>query len=274
MLIVPFTFIDAAKNALKYAIALGSKIEMDLVLFHATESGSTSEEKMDALKAALHSEIDACRPPKDVTITAIVAKGDYEEQIERFANNYDVRGIVVGTRTVSGLQKVLHEGRTARFLNNTTLPTLVIPEGYEYKPYKYILFASDFKPIENDDALDPIVNMAKVYDAEVRIAHVSSRGEKPDMIKMNEINREAFIFGDGVKHSFKHIHRSTVSKGINHYLNIKGDNDVLVFVKRKKGFLDSLFRKENSLEFAVNPKLPVLILHEEARKKWKKGSAD
>ncbi len=74
------------------------------------------------------------------------------------------------------------------------------------------------------------------------------------------------MFSVGIKHSFKHIRRSSVSKGLNHYLNIKDDNDILVLLKREHGFLDSLFRKDTSLEFSVDPKLPILILHENASK--------
>jgi nucleotide-binding universal stress UspA family protein len=265
-ILVPFTFTATAENAMKYAIEVASFIDFDLVCFHATETTNVSDEDKQDKIEAIERTLERLNPENKVSIDIHVAIGDYEEQIEAYADHDDIRAIIVGTREVSGFEKVMMQGRTARFLNGVTMPVFIVPEHYTYKPIKNILWASDFKPIPNDDALDPVVNLAKAYDAEVRIAHVKTTdGHKSPMME-NEMHRQDFLFNDGVKHSFKKIRRSSVSKGIKHYLNLKGDNDVLVLMKRKHGFLDTLFKKENSIEFSVNPEIPVFILHEDGRK--------
>lgn len=267
MILVPFNFNLTGENAIRYAIEISKVVKLDLVVFHATETNSTSEEKRAQLKRDVDAIVSQLNQDNSVGITTNIAVGDYEEQIEKYSDKHDIRAILVGTRKVNGIDKILMEGRTARFLNGVTLPIFIVPEDYVYKPIEKILWASDFNPIKNDDALDPIVNLAKFYDAEVRIAHVkTSSGDHGSALQHNEMHREDFLFSEGIKHSFKRIRRSTVSKGIKHYLNIKGDNDLLVLVKRKHGFMDSLFKKENSLEFSVNPELPVFILHEDGRK--------
>jgi hypothetical protein len=157
----------------------------------------------------------------------------------------------------------MHEGRTAKFLDNTTLPTLIIPEDYEYKA-EILIWASDYKEIKNDNAIDPLVAIELQYDAEVRIAHVRTNSKGLNQEQFNEMHREEYLFSEGVKHSFKKIKGSTISNGLNYYLKLKGDNNVLVFVKRKHGFMDKLFKKNHSAEFTINPEIPILILHEEA----------
>ena len=267
MILVPFNFNATGENAIKFAIEISKVVNLDLVVFHATESTPTSEEKSTQLKRDLNALVSQLNEENKVAITTHIAVGDYEEQIEKYADQHDIRAIIVGTRNVNGIDKILHQGRTARFLEGVTLPIFIVPEDYKYKPIEKILWASDFNPIQNDDALDPVVNLAKFYDAEVRIAHVkTSSKDEGTTLQHNEMSREDFLFSDGVKHSFKKIRRSTVSKGIKHYLNLKGDNDLLVLVKRKHGFMDQLFKKENSLEFSVNPELPVFILHEDGRR--------
>ena len=265
-ILVPFTFTATAENALSYAINIAKHIDFELVCFHATESTNVSEEKLQEKFNEITEIAKRLNTGFDVTIEVQVALGDYEENIEKLADQDDIRAIIVGTREVSGFEKVMMQGRTARFLNGVTMPVFIVPEKYKYKPIEKILWASDFHPIPNDDALDPVVNLAKAYDAEVRIAHVKTSKEHKTAIMENEMHRQDFLFSNGVKHSFKRIKRSTVSKGIQHYLNLKGDNDVLVLMKRKHGFLDTLFKKENSLEFSVNPEIPVFILHEDGRK--------
>jgi nucleotide-binding universal stress UspA family protein len=267
MILVPFNFNLTGENAIKYAIEISKVVKLDLVVFHATETKSAKDDKVAQLEIDVKTIVDQLNKDNAVKISIHVAVGDYEEQIEKFADDHDIRAILVGTRKVNGIDKILMEGRTARFLNSVTLPIFIVPEDFKYKPIEKILWASDFNPIKNDDALDPVVNLAKFYDAEVRIAHVkTSANEHGNVFQHNERHREDFLFSEGIKHSFKKIRRSTVSKGIKHYLNLKGDNDLLVLVKRKHGFLDTLFKKEHSLEFSVNPELPVFILHEDGRK--------
>jgi hypothetical protein len=67
------------------------------------------------------------------------------------------------------------------------------------------------------------------------------------------------FFGSDVKHSFKKIRRSSVIKGINYYLDHKDDNNLLVLVRREYGFI---FKKDHTVEFAKEPRLPKMIIHE------------
>ncbi len=265
MILVPFVFNNASENALRYAIAFAKVFDnIDIVCFHATENEKTDGTELNGLRRKLEGAIHQCKGDAEMEIKAHVVDGSYEDKIMDFTQKNLVDIIIVGTRNVTGLSKVLHEGRTAKFLNGVILPTLVIPEDYAYKPIEKIMWASDFKPIKNDDAMDPLVVIARAYDAEVRIAHVHTKRDNLDVMQINEMHRQEFLFSDKVKHSFKKIKRSTISKGIAHYLRLKGDNDMLVLIKRKTGFMDNLFRTENSIEFGVNPKLPILFIHEQA----------
>ena len=267
MILVPFNFITASANALAYAVSFAQRFnDLDVVCFHATENEDDSAETLKALHHKLLAEATEIKGDAGMKIHIHIANGEYEDAITNFTRKNLVDIIIVGTRNVSGLSKVLHEGRTARFLNNVKLPTLVIPEDYQYQGIQKIMWASDFKPIANDDALDPLVVIAQEYDAEVRIAHVHTKRDNLDAMEINEMHRQEFIFSDRVKHSFKKIKRSTISKGIAHYLKLKGDNDMLVLVKRQSGFMSSLFKKEHSIEFGVNPTLPILFIHEDADK--------
>lgn len=262
MLLVPFQNYPTAKNALKYAVQFSKQFnDLKIVCFHCTETNESSPDEMKALRIDLNESIRTISPDQDIALE--IVDGEYERQIELFAQNNLVNAIIVGTRKVSGLQKTMHEGRTAKFLDNTTLPTLIIPEDYVYKPIKILIWASDYKQIENENAIDPLVAIALQYDAEIRIAHVRTGSKELTSTQIEEMHREKYLFQEGVKHSFKRIKGASISSGLNYYLNLKGDNDVLVFVKRKHGFMDKLFKKNHSAAFTINPEIPILILHEE-----------
>jgi len=263
MILIPFGKYQVSRDALKYALeATNAFRKLDIVCFRATEKNLSSD-KLGLLKEELVNEIEVIsRPYHEINVTVEVRNGDYDEQIQQFISTHNVLVVMAGVRKTNGLQKLLFEGKASRFLRHLHIPTLLIPEGCVYKPVKTILFASDFKPIPNDDALDVLVDIAKTRDAEVRIAHVRTEKRHLNEDEVMEMHRESSLFGDDVKHSFKHIFRSTISKGINYYLKLKGDNDLLVLIKREKNMIGRQFNHDHALEFALHPKLPVLIIDE------------
>lgn len=144
----------------------------------------------------------------------------------------------------------------------TSIPILIIPEHVEYECISKIVWASDFKPVSNLSSLELIKDIAVELESTVRIAHVKTNDEKsPSEIKREKSWEDKF-FGHDVKHSFKNIRRSSVSKGINYYLDHKEDNNLLVLVRREYGFLDRMFKKNHAEEFAKEPRLPLMIIHE------------
>lgn len=263
MILIPFGKYEVSREALRYALeATNAYRKLDIVCFRATEK-MLSSDKLNLLKDELSDEINqiAATYP-DISVRVEVRNGAYDEQINQFIQTHPVKIVMAGVRKTNALQKVIFEGKASRFLRHLHVPILLIPEGYQYKPLKIIMFASDFKPINNDDALDPIVEIAKVRDAEVRIAHVRTEKRHLNEEEVMEMHRESSLFGEEVKHSFKHIFRSTISKGINYYLKLKGDNDLLVLIKREKGMMGRQFSKDHALDFALHPTLPILIIDE------------
>lgn len=263
MILVPYGKEQDSIDALRYALEATNPFrKLPIVCFRATES-NLGIEALDLLKSELTKEVETISADfPDIDVRAEVWNGNYEDAIHQFMHSETVDFVIVGVRKTRGMQRLMYEGKAGRFLRGVKAPILVIPEGYQYKPIEIILFASDFKPIKNDNALDPLVEIAEIRNAEVRIAHVRTEKRHLTEDEVMEMHRESSLFGENVKHSFKHIFRSSISNGIDYYLKLKGDNDILVLVKREKGFMSRQFGRDHALEFALHPTLPILILHE------------
>lgn len=262
MILVPYGKYDVSKDALQYAIDFASAHQIDeLLCFRATEH-SLSQNELSALKEEIQHEIAPyLKDNTDLSIEITIENGAYDHVIDKLVASHPIRMIIAGIRKAKGLEKVLFQGKAAKILRHTDLPVILIPEHFAFSPIQKIMFASDFKPIPNDDALDPLVEIAKISNAEIRIAHVRTEKGHLSEEEILEMNRESALFKE-IPHSFKHIHRSTISKGINYYLKLKGDHDLLVLVKRKKGLIGRTFSHDHAIEFALQPKLPLLILNE------------
>ena len=50
--------------------------------------------------------------------------------------------------------------------------------------------------------------------------------------------------------------------GIRFYIDMKGDNDLVVMINRRHSFIDSLFRVNHTHKMAYHTTLPLLVLPE------------
>lgn len=198
--------------------------------------------------------------PKEFDIELI--KGDLFSVFKGYVKRNKTDLVIMGTKGAHGLKKLFKGSNTSKLMLQTDIPLLIVPEKSTYESINKIMWASDFKPMVNPKGLNMLKNIALSTKSTVRIAHVKTSDKQSEKDQRQEKRWEDSFFGREVKHSFKKIRRSTVSKGIKFYLKRKEDNNLLVLVRREYGFMDKLFRKNHAEEFAQAPTLPVMIIHE------------
>ncbi len=256
LIVVPTDFSSTAANAVQYAWALANALQGKVLCLNAYAASESEENVAESFAAFFQTY--------QLPITETLAiKGGLEAAVAHCQENYPVALLVMGTKGAQGLGKILGTSHTTDVLSSTTIPVLVLPEKWHFQPYQYIMWASDFQFLDNDDALDILVALAQHFEAEVRIAHVKTTDKHGTPAEHLERRREKYVFdSENVKYSFKRIHSANISKGIQYYLDLKGDNDLLVLVRRKHGFMSRVFRTDHAMAFAASPKVPILILHD------------
>lgn len=248
--LIPVDFSPTSDNAVDYAVQFKEEFELSITCMNAFSRVKPKTEVKKLL----------AKYPRKFSIELI--EGDLFSGFKDYISYNKVDLIIMGTKGAQGLKKLFLGSNTSKLMLQTSIPILIVPEEAKFESISKILWASDFKPIVNIGALNLLKKIALETDSTVRIAHVKTSDKKTEgKLKMQKSWEDKF-FGEEVKHSFKKIRRSTVSKGIRYYLDKKDDNQLLVLVRREYGFLDKLFRKDHTEEFANEPTLPVMIIHE------------
>jgi len=107
-----------------------------------------------------------------------------------------------------------------------------------------------------------VKELALLFGAAVRIAHVEVEDDELTFEEELERRREKSIFLPEVQVGYKRIVARSVLDGIRFYIDMKGDNDLVVMINRKHSFIDSLFRVNHTHKMAYHTKLPLLVLPE------------
>ncbi|MCB0755279.1 MAG: universal stress protein [Flavobacteriales bacterium] len=267
-ILVPFDFSHHSRNALEYAAQLAAKSGAKLCVFHTYDRSevlegvkvATTVSAMEDTKAKLAKQFGL----EAKKITGKVVQGEFIEEVLEFIEGKNFDMIVVGTRGASGLRELLVGSYTVNLMQEIKgIPMLVVPEKADFISLRNILLCSDLHEIADDDALDLVKELAILFNADVRLAHVEKgKGSLPTYENVLEQRREIHLFEPEVDCTYKRIVASDFLTGIKFYMDKKGDNDMVAMVYREHSFIETIFGLNHTHEMAYHTTVPLLVLPE------------
>lgn len=164
--IVPHDFTSVGDTALKQALFLANKLKSKIVLLHIVASDSKKSEALKNLKKTIENiptELKGSR----VEIEPEVLKGSIFDEIGKYAEKREARLIIMGTHGLRGMQKVFGS-HAIKVIKSTSVPFMVVQDGYEPKQLKKIVVPIDFSQ-ESLQIVKPVGDWAQLFGAKVDI---------------------------------------------------------------------------------------------------------
>jgi len=271
-ILCPTDFSECSLNAIEYATRLGEKYKADLILFHVlnredyeklSPSDALGKHQMDfvleklqnlqdaVLKESLKNGLKSC--------ISIVKEGSIVKETLEYATEINAGLIVVGTEGVNDFRENIIGSRASRIVEQSDRDILVVPRKVYFKAPRKLVYASDY--LEEDKiAIQKIVEVAKFFDSEIDLVHVSTTHKALDkslhMTMVEEI--KPFIKYDKVNFVLKSF-RDDVALGLENYLQT-AKGDILVTLSEKKSFFDQIFSKSLSKKMAYFINKPLWVI--------------
>ena len=192
---------------------------------------------------------------KGVTVVAHPLKGGIVEGVERFNKHISVDLMIIGPRSNSIKEEVYLGNTSGKLVKQTTIPILVVPEGYGFKPVKSILMAFKNGTISSKDVLTPLEELLDLFNPKLNLLRVttpdSSVNDKDVDKKLNRL-----------KDTLIDTENATTFQGVIEHF--KSNNpDMLCVIRRKRGFFQKLWEKNVILKKEFHCNIPLLILNGE-----------
>jgi nucleotide-binding universal stress UspA family protein len=275
-ILVPSDFSPTAEKAFRFAVNHASKSNGTVILYHVcTPVESTfldTDEKRRLYNEAIEkNELkrlqrlkkkvagDYCATP----IETSVGRAPITDNILGFAEQNDIDLIVMGTQGATGLKKVIIGSQASRIAEECKVPVLLIPEKFEWKEPEKIVFATNYNS-SDIKAINLSIELAKAYNSRLIVVHLF----RPTAINALE-DKEMVTFKTVAKHlqksisdfpiRFEPIRTPEVDETLEN-LHREISYDLLVMVRRNKGFLQKLFLKSFTKALCSVTKLPLLIV--------------
>lgn len=268
-ILVPTDFSDNARNALSYAIQFFGNDNL-LVLLNTWQTPYTPPEVlisvedilMKASREGLEKEIlwaKSLPGTERIRFETVSEFGNLVDIIKKVVRERAVDFVVMGTLGASGIKETLIGSNTAAAAKSVACPLLIIPDKASYNGIKNIVFAADYKEVEDYSALKPMINITKEHNANITILNILNKGQITSVEQGYEGMRIDQLL-TGIKHDYSFIENDDKAIGIDEYVSTNNP-DLLVMLERKTGFFKSIFHRSITKQMAFHTHVPMLVLH-------------
>lgn len=246
---------ESSRKALKYANELSKKNGSQIISLHVYEIPTifdsparyTNFEDIDR-------DVETNHRNNQHEFSKSCLGKDYSKRIKQFiakegkspakvilemAEEYNADLIVIGTKGKSKAQRLIMGSTAIETIKKATSPVLTVPEESNYRPINKIVFASDFKEIEIKALNSLVEEIAQLFNAEIKVAHVSNGREYAIDEKVNWFKQLIKNHVDYDKIGFKLLKSNDVNKKLNEYI-MQGETDMIAMLESEK---DRLFDK-------------------------------
>ncbi|MBW8242008.1 universal stress protein [Muricauda oceani] len=184
------------------------------------------------------------------------------EEVKDIVDTFGIHLVITGTKGASGVDEVFMGSNTVRIIKSTKkCPILAIPYHFDYMTPTEIAFATDFNRFYTTSELEPILEMAKMFNATVRIVHVQY-GIKAltelQQFNLNMLRR----YLNGVEH---YVHTVSELNSVSHTLERFSKElgiHLLAMLNYQHSYMEKMTREPIIKRTAFHTQIPLLVIPE------------
>jgi len=171
----------------------------------------------------------------------------------------DIELIIMGTKGATGAKEIFLGSNTGDVIMKSACHVIAVPENHSYKPPEEILFPTDFQINYDFEDLGPLIRVAEMNNAVIRIVHFSEKSDLDEIQQENKRTLNSFLVN--VRHEHYTLSTSDFEEGINCYVQSRGNIDMIAIIGRHYGFFQRLFFKPKVRALSFHSTIPLFVIH-------------
>jgi nucleotide-binding universal stress UspA family protein len=257
-ILVPIGTSANSSETLQYAVDFAAEFAADVYIMEvfsvvakagtlANVTKKVTQNSVERLKEIVNA-IDA----KGTAIKIATYNGDIVDGLKDIDQELGIDLIILAPRS-NDIQEELYLGYTSgKIIKQTDIPTLVVPKGTTFKPFKKVLAAFKSGILKRKRILDPLITMKIKFRSKINLLMVKTPGYSDEDLQINTALMDISS-------------QLTISENATTYLGVtehfqSNQPDLLCVFRRKRGFFKKLWEKSTVLKAEFSSPTPVLIL--------------
>lgn len=178
------------------------------------------------------------------------------------ATEWHAHLIVVGMKGESTLRELLIGSTTKKLIDKAPCPVLAIPQNHSFENIRSMVYATDFE-LEDLRALEKIVALAEIFNAEVRVVHVTNDKEFAGPSKMEWFKSMALERINYENIHFELLESKDVAHSLKDYTEHLDAGLIGMLERSGKEGVAKWFRRDLVKQMASQSSIPLLSFNEQ-----------
>lgn len=285
-ILVPIDFSDYSVNACRYAIGLAEKLNAEIKLMHVyynpvvnsmpltdtyyyqvnmdeiiREIELRAKSNMEEFYRDLKEKIEK-DGIKGVKLDYALVRGIASEEIIEESEKYKPDVIIIGTRGQGERENDLIGSVTAKVIEDTKVPVLVIPEDslYEGIATINIMYTTNFDDSDYK-ALKKLMYIMSPFEFRLYCVHIGGKDNSAwDKAKMSSLKEKLFEQYPDYEIQCSLIEEDDFFKGIQEFIREKSI-DIISLVTHKRTLISKLLNPSVARKVLFHTNIPFLVFH-------------
>ena len=266
-ILFPTDFTNKSKNAIKFGLSIFNNEPCEILLLNTfqiptpihgepipidDQYKNEVKQSFTKLKKALIKEFKNAK----FSFKDYYEIGELTQITSSFIEKHNIDLIILGIRNNNGIVDLLFGNSSSSIILNVKCPVLAIPAETPFIPPKNIAIAIDDKYDINDTAIRPLTNIARKFNAELFIIHISNGVEMNKNFDFDGLDN---YFKD-LDHSYRIMYDFDVSNGIEDFVK-NYDISMIGVLTHKLSFIKQIFHSSVSRKLVLNAKAPIFSMN-------------
>ena len=277
-ILLPTDFSKNAENAIRYAVELYKNEECDFYILnvfytmgYATDNIMAPEIGEIAYKSAKETSENGLKKTLKKLQKNNLSRHHFFtiskfnsllNSIDEIVEKENIDLIIMGTQGATNAIDIIFGSNTVMVMEKERdCPVLAIPSEVEFSKPKEIVFPTSYNTHYKKRELKHLVEIAANNKAAIRVLHI----EKEKFHKLDatqKINKELLEeYFEGLDYSFHTLYNVEVQAALDCFVQSR-DSDMIAFINKKHGFIDTIFTRHLVQELGYKSKVPVLTMHD------------
>ncbi|MDG3582767.1 universal stress protein [Galbibacter pacificus] len=246
--------VKTLQYAIDFASSFGSKLYIMQAFTLINKAGNianiediVAKSTTDQLEGIL-SKVDK----KGVSVTKAAYNGDVLDGVKAVDNQYGIDLIILEPKTIDIREEVYLGQTSGSIVKKTNIPTLIVPEGNTFKPYKTGLVAFKSGIVKRDAILDPLVLLKDKFKLNLNLLLVKTPSYTAEDLEINPTLKK-------LSNGLQTTENTTTFEGVLEHFQ-ENQPDILIVFRRKRGFFTKLWEKNIILKREFRCSIPLLVL--------------
>lgn len=193
------------------------------------------------------------------TFERMVTVGPVIPKIREIAEEVHADFIVVGASGYGPIEQQILGSTAVGLSKHAPCPVFIVPDGAILSGPEKILFATDFKNLEDEHILDPLKDLVGSTGSELMLLHIYQNEDKLVGAQLDQL-QEIDGYLELEKFDYYFLQDTDKLKGIEQF--ISGYRaDILTLVAQERGFFEELFHRSLTRRLIFHSRVPILVLH-------------